>query len=130
MQLVIQARHFDLTEAIRKHVEKRLGFLDRSHLSHVKQVLVRLSDINGPRGGDDKQCQINVHLPGEPSVVIEETRSDLYTAIDRATQRVSHAINRRLGKRKTRKRLRAHIARQQVHTGDDTVAAMSPCNDN
>ena len=46
MQLVIQARHFDLTESIRQHVEKRLSFFDRSHLNHVKQVLVRLSDIN------------------------------------------------------------------------------------
>lgn len=125
MQLVIQARHFDLTESIRQHVEKRLGFLGRSHLSQVKQVLVRLSDINGPRGGDDKQCQINVHLPGEPAVVIEETRSDLYGAIDRASQRVSHAISRRLGKRKSRKRLRAHIARQHLQTGDDPVADKS-----
>lgn len=122
MLLVIQARHFDLTEAIRQHVEKRLAFLDRSHLRQVRQVQVRLSDVNGPRGGDDKQCQINVRLPGQPSLVIEETRSDLYGAIDRATQRVSHTINRKLGRLKRRKRFRANAARLHEHIEDHPVA--------
>lgn len=125
MVLVIQARHFDLTEAIRHHVEKRLGFLDRSHLRQIRRVLVRLSDVNGPRGGDDKQCQISVQLPGQSSVVIEETRSDLYGAIDRATRRVNHTINRRLGRLKNRKRLRASAARQHEHIEDETAAPAS-----
>ena len=109
MQLVIQARHFPLTEAIRRHIEKRLDFLARPRFQHVKPVLVSMADINGPRGGDDKQCQIRVSLPGQPSIVIEETRSDLYGAIDRAAHRVSNTVNRKLGRLRHRKRYRSPV---------------------
>ena len=107
MQLVIQARHFPVTEAIRRHIERRLDFLARPQFQQVRRVLVRMSDINGPRGGDDKQCQINVSLPGQTSIVIAETRSDLYRAIDRAAHRVSHTVNRKLGRLHNRKRFRS-----------------------
>ena len=110
MQLVIQSRHFTLTEAIRRHIERRFAFLARPQFQQIKRVLVRMSDVNGPRGGEDKQCQINVSLPGRPSIVIEETRADLYGAIDRAAHRVSQTVNRKLGRLHHRKRFRSPAA--------------------
>jgi len=102
MQIDIQARHFSLTEAIGEHVQRRMAVALRSHYDHVKRVFVRLSDINGPRGGRDKRCHIQVSLPGQEDIVIEDTQSNLYVAIDRAAERVKRTITRKTSRRRTR----------------------------
>jgi ribosome-associated translation inhibitor RaiA len=61
---------------------------------------VQLSDINGPRGGIDKRCQIEVQLKGTPNVVIEDVEADLYAAIDRAAERVGRTVARRLSRQR------------------------------
>jgi ribosomal subunit interface protein len=99
MQIDIQSRKFSLTRALRDHVERRLKFISGARYENIKRVMVRLSDINGPRGGNDKCCLIQVKLSGQPDVVIADTRSDLYTAINSAAARVSKAVARKLTRR-------------------------------
>ncbi len=102
MRIDIQARGFDLTEGLRDHTERRLNF-SLSWASHgVRSVNVRLSDINGPHGGNDKRCHIRIPLPGGQEVTIEDTEADLYVAIDRAADRAERTLARRLA------RLREH----------------------
>ncbi len=96
MQIDIQTRGFKLTDAIREHTERRLRFALGSMQYGPKGISVRLSDENGPRGGVDKLCFIQVAFPGASSVVIEDVQSDLYTAIDRAADRAGRTVARRL----------------------------------
>ncbi len=96
MQIDIQARDFSLTRALRNHIERRLGFALSTRYDRIKRILVRLSDINGPRGGNDKCCQLHVVMPGQADVIIEDTQANLYAAIDRAADRASRAVTRRL----------------------------------
>jgi ribosomal subunit interface protein len=104
MQIEIQARNFTLTHAMRMHIERRLGFALGTCYRHVKRILVRLSDINGPRGGNDKRCQLEVILPGQ-AVVVEDTEADLYFAINRAASRASRTVKRQLRRRRDIARL-------------------------
>ena len=106
MNIDIQARNFSLTHALRGHVERRLGFAFSTRNQHIQRILVRLSDINGPRGGPDKCCHIQLVLPQLADVVIEDTESDLYVAIDRAADRASRSLARRLGRQRDRGRPR------------------------
>ena len=53
MQIDIQARDFSLTQALRNHIKRRLGFALSAWNNRIQRILVRLSDINGPRGGND-----------------------------------------------------------------------------
>lgn len=100
MQIDIQCRGFDLTDALRDYVSKRLAY----SLSHgevfIGRVIVRLSDINGPRGGEDKRCHLEIRLKRLSEVVIEDTEADLYAAIDRATERAGRTLERRLAQRR------------------------------
>ena len=96
MQIDIQARDFSLTKALRRHVERRLGFALSTRYDQIKRILVRLSDINGPRGGNDKCCHLHVVMPGQADVIIEDTQANLYVAIDRAADRASRAVTRKL----------------------------------
>jgi putative sigma-54 modulation protein len=96
MVIAIHARGFSLTDAIEEHVHKRLGYTLARGGDRIGRVVVRLSDLNGPRGGIDKRCLIEIRLDGLPAVVVEDIQSDLYAAIDRAAGRAGRTINRRL----------------------------------
>jgi ribosomal subunit interface protein len=98
MQLEIHARGFSLTHALREYARARFAFaLDR--LRHgVRHVVVRLSDLNGPRGGRDKRVQVQVGVIDASEVIVRDTDADLYAAIDRAAERVSRGVQRRLGR--------------------------------
>ena len=96
MQIDIQARGFLLTEGLRAHVEERLRFaLTRFH-DRVMRTAVRLSDVNGPRGGMDKHCQLQLRLRGLPDIVVKDTEVDLYVAVDRAAERAGRTLGRHL----------------------------------
>lgn len=100
MQVDIQSTGFTLTAGIRAYFMKRLTD-DLNHGDgHVTRVIVRLSDINGPRGGVDKRCFIEVRLKHAPALVIEDTEADLYLAIDRATERAGRAMERSLARKR------------------------------
>lgn len=115
MRIDIQSRGFDLTEGLREHTARRLQFALNWASHDVRTVSVRLFDINGPRGGNDKRCRIQIPISGGQDVVIEDTESDLYVAIDRAADRTERSLARRL------QRLREH--RHERITTDETTDA-------
>lgn len=100
MQMDIQCRGFDLTDGLRDYARKRLAYSLNCGDGYIGRVIVRLSDINGPRGGKDKRCHIEVCLKGLPEVVIEDTEVDLYVAIDRAAERAGRALARSLDRQR------------------------------
>ena len=104
MQIVTQTHGFALTTALRHHVRQRLHFAFDRIGDRIRRVVVRLSDINGPRGGADKRCQLQVHLDQLPEVVIEDTQSDLYAAVDRAAERAARTVARRLSRERAHQR--------------------------
>ncbi|MDH5183295.1 MAG: HPF/RaiA family ribosome-associated protein [Gammaproteobacteria bacterium] len=121
MHIDIQARNFSLTDALNGHVIRRLGFALSSKDEHIQRVRVRLSDINGPRGGADKCCHIQVILPHLGDVVIEDTEVDLYAAIDRAADRAGRTVGRRLARLRDRERSSRHAEQTLVSEDADTV---------
>ncbi|HEX9171762.1 MAG TPA: HPF/RaiA family ribosome-associated protein [Telluria sp.] len=122
MRIVIQADGFVLTEALRAYAEQRvataLGWAGR----RMRKLAVSLSDINGPRGGIDKRCKIQLRLDGGQEVVIEDTEADLYVAIDRAAERADRALVRRV----ERMREFAHV---RIEASAATGRDADPAND-
>lgn len=96
MQIDVQALDFELTPALREHAERRLQFALGWAGSRLGRLVVRLSDLNGPRGGIDKRCQLHLKLAAAPPIVIEDTETDLYVAINRAADRAGRTVARRL----------------------------------
>jgi len=96
MQIEIQARDFQLTHALRDHITRRLDFTLSTRYENIQTIKVRLSDINGPRGGNDKRCLIQMVMPQMSDVVIEDTEADMYVAIDRAADRANRTLGRKL----------------------------------
>ena len=101
MSIEIRSKDFSITDAIREHARRRMRFaldyfaIDR--FRKVKQVVVRLGDLNGPKGGEDKFCRITAEV-GHRTVVVEDVHSNLYAAISRATRRFAQTASRELAR--------------------------------
>ena len=100
MQIDIKTQRFSLTDALRSHTRRRLHYALSGIDDQIQRVVVRLSDVNGPRGGRDKRCRLQLVLAGLPDVIVEDTQADLYVAIDRASDRARRTLLRRLERRK------------------------------
>ena len=99
MQMDIQCRGFDLTAGLRDYASRCLAYSLSHGDAYIRRVIIRLSDINGPRGGEDKRCHLEVRLKGGlPGVVIEDIEADLYLAINRAAERAGRTLARRLAR--------------------------------
>jgi len=123
MHIVTQARGFDLSEEVRQHVHRRLGFsIDWAH-DRVNSVSVILSDINGPRGGKDKRCRIQLAIAGVADVLIDDTQADLYLAIDRAVDRAGRTLARRVARQRQRQPGRASDARAELTASAEAATA-------
>jgi ribosome-associated translation inhibitor RaiA len=96
MQVLIRDRGVELQEDTQERIERSIGFaLDRFG-PRIKRVTVGLTDLNGPRGGVDKRCRVEVALEPTGTVLIHEDSPDLVAAVDLAAQRVGTAIARKL----------------------------------
>jgi len=103
MELEIRRQDAHLDEAMREFVERRITFALGPFENQVSRVNVSLDDINGPRGGVDKQCRILVSLRGGLTVKVEDVDVDMASAVGRAADRVSNAVTRRIERRRDRK---------------------------
>jgi hypothetical protein len=92
-------------------------------MSHISVVVVRLGDINGPRGGPDKQCGLVVQLVGGQTVVVSETDTCAYSAVDLATTRMKRLVNDRLREGRDRRRGRQTIRGRRPDIGDGEAGA-------
>lgn len=98
MHIVTHASGFAVTDSNIQFLHRRLHFaLDRLSDS-IQRVIVRLSDINGHRGGIDKRCHLQVQLQGMPDVLIEDVQPDLYLAITRSVERAARTVTRRIAR--------------------------------
>jgi putative sigma-54 modulation protein len=98
MHIDIQSRGFSLTQGLRDHAERRLRFAFGTTQDKVGRIAIRLTDVNGRRGGVDKRCRIQVYVRRAPAVSVEDTESDLYVAIERAVDRAARTVARRLAR--------------------------------
>ena len=115
MDVRIPNDKFCLTPWLREHLDRRLQFSFSGVHNNILHVVVRLRDLNGPRGGSDMMCQIHVTIPGCPEIVIKEVQEDLYAAIDLAVRRAAHRAERLLlQRRQARKRRRVFIPAMQL----------------
>ena len=102
MKILIKSSNLSLTNALHSHAERRLRFALTFCDAYVQRIIMRLSDINGPRGGVDKCCRVQVVLEGLPDVVVSDIEADLYVAIDRAANRAGRTVRRRLTRQSDR----------------------------
>jgi putative sigma-54 modulation protein len=92
MRIHVVGRTVEIDDSLHGFVEHRM-LLALGRLSPgIHCAIVRLYDLNGPRGGMDKTCRIEVRLRSRNCLVVEHTDSNLYSAISRAADRAGRAV--------------------------------------
>lgn len=80
---------------LRELIERRLQFALGRFGSRIRSLSVRLSDLNGPRGGVDKKCLVAVRLSRPAKlIVIEDVDSQLDVVVGRVAERTARAVSR------------------------------------
>jgi hypothetical protein len=93
MQVQIETRDPRSAE-YRDLAEHRVRFVMRRLAWMVSRAQVQLSDVNGPRGGVDKRCQVLLKSDGRSVLVISSTASDWRAALDTALARAARLLVR------------------------------------
>jgi ribosome-associated translation inhibitor RaiA len=112
MQVLFKSRHphaadlRDLTERRVRFVLRRLGW-------RVPRAEVQMSNVNGPRGGIDKRCQVELRTDGAGSVVVTSVAGDWRTALDSALTRAARHLMRLWRRGNDARRLRDRLVRAE-----------------
>jgi hypothetical protein len=96
MNLHIRIHGLESTPELTQVVERYFHFALGRFRNRVRKVEVHLTDLNGPRGGPDKECRVLMKIMGRDTVVIREVDSELNSAVARAAERAGRAAARHL----------------------------------
>ncbi len=125
MQFSVSGDRVKVTTSLREYIDRRLHFALGRFGPAIDHVSVRVADVNGPRGGVDKHCQIVVKLraSGSNPIAVDDNDEDLYAALVRASNRagrtVARAVERKQGKRDYQRR-RMSTAKVEMERLDDS----------
>jgi putative sigma-54 modulation protein len=103
MELEIRGQNVRVGNELHDHVERQMNFALGQFESWLSGVSVQLEDVNGPKGGIDKQCRVLANIKGGKTVKIEDVDEDFIVAVNRAADRLGHAISREVEKRREKK---------------------------
>lgn len=95
MQIIFESRVAEGSQMRDLFIE-RVRFALRRLTALVPRAKVQFSDVNGPRGGVDKRCQVEIKTDRAGTVVIASLARDWRTALDRSLIRATRVLTRGL----------------------------------
>jgi hypothetical protein len=107
MEVVFESRHQDGAK-IREIAVSRVQFVMRRLSWLVPRAKVRLSDVNGPRGGVDKCCHLELKTDRVGTVTIVSKASDWHAALEASLSRATRLLLRNWQRRRDLDRSRRH----------------------
>lgn len=94
MQIRVETGRDEFGADTRQRVDERVRFALRRMRAQVMQVHVRLSDVNGPRGGVDQRVQITVATDQHGTLVVHAVQRQAMVALEVALKRATAALVR------------------------------------
>jgi ribosomal subunit interface protein len=91
----IEARNFELTEAIKSRVEKMVDSQLKIYADGITKTTIILDFMNHRKGGQpNADVKIVVEIPG-PDLVAGNGHNDLYEAVDGALDKIVDQMQKR-----------------------------------
>jgi hypothetical protein len=94
MQIQIESSCLDEPRQSRAALEQCVHFVFRRLQCEVRHARISLRDINGPRGGVDKQCRLILKTDGHGTLVVTSQALSSAHAVDDALRRASQSLVR------------------------------------
>lgn len=116
MKLLVRILGVPGSEALREHAARRVALALGRYAPELTLVVVRVGDLNGPRGGADKRCHVTVSGRRIGHLEVENVGGDPYAAVSAGIDRVARATARRL-------------ERARESRGEPSIRYWHPAND-
>ena len=117
MKTIIQGKHLRLSRGLKSYAQEHVvAPLNRFYDNEAAELRVELGDVNGSKGGVDKECHLTLHMPGARTIQIEESTHDPYASMDAAADRLVRAAKKEL------QRMRRPSRRHKEHPLATVVA--------
>jgi len=100
MRIDLQCNGVEPPSGLREYVARRMRFAIGRFRDHIQWARIKVADVNGPRGGVDKRCVVQLRLRNRPDVIFAITEVEARSAVDRAADRVAQVLSRRLGRQR------------------------------
>lgn len=96
--VTVRGHHVSIEAHHREYMRERLGHKLGKYAPSIEHVHVRLEDLNGPKGGVDHECRIQVMLSGLGQIVVKDRHMDVIAAFDLAAEHMETALRNHFGK--------------------------------
>ncbi len=96
MKMRLAAHGIELSDEFTDYIGRRVHFGLGRFVGRIRALSIRLADINGPRGGVDKRCDIRVDVGLRNQVIVCERQANLHAAVAFAMERAERAVERQL----------------------------------
>ena len=100
MDTVIQTHGFKLTPSLERFTRSRVRKALACCADNIERVVVRLKDMNGPKGGVDKHCSVEIKLSRRPILVISKASGNMYHSVQQTTKKAARTALRQLKRRR------------------------------
>lgn len=87
--------------------------------SYIRCVTVTFTDVNGPRGGVDKQCRCVLQLKRMAPIVIEDRDGNIVDLASRVASRASQTLSQRIDRMQTSYRSRKRVQLQDAQVTNE-----------
>ena len=96
MKIQVAGRKMTVGDHARDFAERKIISSMGRLSGHIARVRVQLSDVNGPKGGRDTECLVEVHFRSAGRLTAKVTAEDFYSAVSRAAERAGYAVSQRV----------------------------------
>lgn len=100
MKLTIRTRHVELTPELSAELEQCIERAFDRIRPLVTRIDLTIVDINGPKGGPDKQARLRLRGRSLPGIVVEHVGIDTLATVALVAERAEQAVLRKAARRR------------------------------
>jgi hypothetical protein len=94
MEFLVMFRNRQPSKKLKAFARRTLGFALDRFASRIASVMLRVRDDNGPRGGADQRCSLEIQLVGGRALHLQ----DVDTSAEKCVHRLARRAARLVGK--------------------------------
>jgi putative sigma-54 modulation protein len=124
MQLAIAGKNLEITDSLRKYVEKKIGRLDR-YLPNIIDARVELGVENTRAAKDSQVAQVTLRTK-HAILRAEEASADMFASIDAVFDKMQRQADRYKGKRWSKRGVEGEVPVESVAEEESAAADEQP----
>jgi len=98
MQVNVTSTNLPVSKQLKADLASRIKASFGRTQDRIAKASVTLSDVNGPRGGNDKECKVKLTLTGLPSILVMSRKDNLLKAVSTALSTANLTLKRKIKK--------------------------------